>query len=149
MRRDTALRYALLAIALLGLLLSGYLLREHYATTASSFCDINSRISCDVVNKSPYAEIFGVPVSLLGVLYYLGVLAFALAPERLAKLLAAGDTGLLWTFLAGYALFGVAFSAYLTAIEAFVINVFCPLCVVSALLVTALLAMGAWRARTA
>jgi len=140
-----AFRIVILVLALVGIALSAYLLKEHYAPTGNSFCDINETISCDVVNQSPYAELFGVPVSALGLLFYLVVAAFALFPKRLANLL--GDDALVWTFFLVWMIIGFGFSIYLIAIEAFVLHVYCPLCAASALIVTVLLGISAYLAR--
>lgn len=141
-----AFRIVILTLALIGIALSAYLLKEHYALTGNSFCDINATISCDVVNQSSYAELFGLPVSALGILFYLVVASFALFPKRLANLL--GDDALLLTFFLVWMIIGFGFSLYLMIIEAFVLHVYCPLCVTSALIVTTLLIIGASLART-
>jgi uncharacterized membrane protein len=57
------------------------LIQAHFQTSeAGSFCNINDYWNCDRVNKSVFAEIFGIPVSILGFLYYvfITVLYFAL-----------------------------------------------------------------------
>lgn len=133
---ERTLRRIILLLALIGLLLSLYLFKEHLLPSGKSFCDINQKISCDIVNRSPYAEILGVPVSLLGILYYLALLVLLLYPRRVACLIARGDAALLWRLLQAALGVGFLFSLYLTAIEAFVLGVWCPLCVASALIVT-------------
>lgn len=73
---------------------------------------------CDVVNASKYSELFGVPVAALGALGYAALLALALwafaAPDRAPYWLT--DLRLL------FAVIGVVFAAYLTAIELFVLH---------------------------
>ena len=39
-----------------------------------SFCDVSATISCTQVYQSTYAYLFGIPVALLGALFYVGVL---------------------------------------------------------------------------
>ena len=55
---------------LLAVLNMGYLSYIHYQLKfglgAKSLCNINDILNCDVVNVSPYAVLFGIPVSLLG-----------------------------------------------------------------------------------
>jgi len=131
-KRLTARRAAIIFLSFLGLVLSLYLLKEHLVPTGSTFCDINSKISCDIVNKSPYALLFGVPVSLLGVLYWAFFFLFSLLRARLAGRF--GERRYRVT-LRSAAVLGLLFSAYLSLIEAFVLRVWCPLCVVSALAV--------------
>ncbi len=134
-------------MALLGVLLSIYLLKEHWVPTGASFCDISSKVSCDIVNKSAYAEIGGIPVSLLGIIYWTGVLLVALLPGLFQRLLAVGDRKFLWRLFTGYLLFGFGFTLYLMGIEAFVLKVWCPLCIASALFVTLSLGIVAWLAK--
>ncbi len=138
MTADRRIRLSIGIIAVIGIVLTAYLVREHYAPTGSSFCDINSRLNCDVVNKSDYAAILGVPVALLGLLFYLAVLALAAAPAKLVKRLGADEELRRMLFL-GAAILGLLFTLYLTGVEAFVLHVFCPLCLGSAALVLILL----------
>ncbi len=146
-KKEMALRRIMIVLAGLGIFLSLYLLKEHWAPSGSTFCDLSATVSCDIVNKSSYAEIFGIPVSLLGALYYFGVLMVALFPNRLAKRVAEDDKKFFWQLFAGYMLLGFFFSLYLTAIEAFVLKVWCPLCVASAIIVVLLLAIAGLLAR--
>ncbi len=89
---------------------------------------------CAAVQQSRYGKLFGVPVSVpgLGLYAVLSLAAIAWASNwRGLRPLAA---------VAGFygALFGVVFSAYLTWIEAFVLDAWCVYCVASALLVVVL-----------
>ncbi len=145
--RERGLLNMVAAMAVLGLLLSLYLLKEHLAPSGSTFCDLNSKVSCDIVNKSVYAELWGIPVSLLGALYWGLILAFALAPGPFLRVAAVGEKRFLWQLFTGYMLFGFAFSLYLTYIEAFVLRVWCPLCVASAVFVTLTLLIAAFLAQ--
>ena len=55
----------LLAVfALAGVTTMGYLLSLHYSSGEGAFCNLGEGLSCEVVNKSVYSEVFGVPVSL-------------------------------------------------------------------------------------
>ena len=91
---------------------------------------------CDVVLSSPYATVFGLPLTLFGFLGYLSMIVFAIAPLLLTspnqkKLRANIEqwTGLL-LFLGGTAM--VVFSSYLMYLLAFVIKAPCMYCIVSA-----------------
>ncbi|MCC6643463.1 hypothetical protein IT411_01830 [Candidatus Peregrinibacteria bacterium] len=47
------------------------LINTHFETSeGGSFCNISDYWNCDRVNKSTFAEILGIPVSLLGFLFY-------------------------------------------------------------------------------
>ncbi len=110
------MRYVFILLALAGIIVSSLDLREHYREDTSP-CSINDKWDCGIVNKSQYAVIAGIPVAAIGIAGYLlmGVLG-ALKKYRL--LLAA-------------TILGLAFSLYLTHIEASVLGVWCIYCVMS------------------
>lgn len=129
------LRLAVSALALLGLADSAYLtyLKVQLYNQGLS-CGFGG---CDVVNQSPYAEIAGIPVALLGFIFYAVVLALSLFwYDAQGK----WDKRLGWVLLA-LAGWGVLFSAYLTAIEIFVLYTICPFCLLSAAIVAAILGL--------
>ena len=76
-KQRTIYRFLITSAALLGLVIMSYLTYIHYANT-SSFCDISKEVSCDVVTTSLYSEVFGLPVSVLGLGYFL----FKSAPDN-------------------------------------------------------------------
>ena len=58
----------LLAIALLsvaGAVVSSISLHHHYGASPSSFCDFGANFNCDMVNRSIYSTVFGIPVAFL------------------------------------------------------------------------------------
>jgi uncharacterized membrane protein len=74
---------AMLLLSLLALGVTVLLIQAHYQPSETgSFCNINDYWNCDRVNKSIFAEIFGIPVSILGFLYYLVVSALYFALLR-------------------------------------------------------------------
>jgi uncharacterized membrane protein len=97
---------------------------------------------CDEVNQSPYAMLFGVPVALWGLLVYAALLGMSLL-----WLKSSGERGK-WLGRGMLALSGggLAFSAYLTALELFVIRAICPYCVISAIIITVLFVITGWEA---
>jgi uncharacterized membrane protein len=125
------LRTAALACCVLGLAIAGYLTYVHYAGI-SPVCEIAH--GCEKVQTSRWSELAGVPVALLGLLGYAGILAALLVP---------GETAM--TAAAGQALVGAGFSAYLTYREVFTIEAICIWCVASAVLMAALAAITASR----
>ena len=86
---------------------------------------------CSTVNSSRFSVIYGIPVSLLGMIAYLAI--FILLALELRKILTRENSNLL---VFGLSLVGVLFSAYLTYIELYVIHAVCPFCVVSAVVIT-------------
>lgn len=93
---------------------------------------------CEAVQTSPYAELFGVPVAIWGLLSYLALLVLYLVKRSDWRGL--GHLARQATFLA--TLVGVLYSAYLTYLELFVINAICPWCVASAIVMTALFVLA-------
>ncbi len=59
---------ALLSLA--GVIVSVVSLQRHYAKSATAFCDFNQKFSCDIVNRSEYSTIQGIPVAGIGVVGY-------------------------------------------------------------------------------
>lgn len=107
-----------------GLSVSLYALKQHYAPLGGGACNVSATFNCDLVNRGPYGEIFGFPVAGLGVIGYvlMGILAIHFSKSKdpvIGKALLA--------LLAG----GLAFSLYLTYLEAFVIYAWCLICLAS------------------
>ena len=91
---------------------------------------------CNAVQQSSYAHLFGVlPVGLLGLLGYVGILGLW-AWQRFGPAQKVKATG--W-MLPAATFFGVAFSAYLTFLEPFVIGAICMWCMTSAWIMLILL----------
>jgi uncharacterized membrane protein len=63
-------------LALLGFATSLFLTVEHFIDSKGA-CDINATISCSLVNSSIYSEIFGVPVAIFGMFWFMGLFLFA------------------------------------------------------------------------
>jgi len=118
------LRTVAIAISVAGIAIAGYLTYVHYAGI-SPVCEIAH--GCEKVQTSEWSKVAGIPVAVLGLLGYVGILAALLIPGETAA-----------TAAAGMALIGVGFSAYLTYREIFTIEAICIWCVASALLMAAL-----------
>ena len=111
------MRYLVAVLALAGLLVSCFALREHFRTEPSP-CSINERWDCGVVNHSPFAEIAGVSSGRAGIAGYAAIAGFALARRWwIVLLLTTGAVG---------------FSMYLTYVEARILETYCIWCVTSA-----------------
>lgn len=120
--------YWLLGLALLGVALTAYLLSLHGGTGEALFCTAGS--GCDVVQKSRWSELFGLPIALWGMgLYLLLALASATGSTASAR----------WRRLFTLALIGVLISVYLTAVAWLALDAFCLWCLVSFALLTAML----------
>jgi len=121
--------WAIALLALAGAAVSSVSLYHHYDTSPSSFCDFGANFNCDMVNRSIYSVVLGIPVALIGVLGY-GVL---LALATLYRTKTEVSLMLLVASLAG-----LGFALYLTYVEAFVLAVWCILCLSSLALISAI-----------
>ena len=122
----------MLAIALLaifGVAVSSVSLYHHFSTSKTSFCDIGQSFNCDLVNRSRYSNLAGVPVALIGIVGYLLILAFA----TLYRAKAETPRMLMITSLTG-----LGFALYLTYIEARVLYAWCILCLSSLATISAI-----------
>jgi uncharacterized membrane protein len=126
----------IMASAALGLIVSLYLLSVHWGWGQIVCLDVGD---CEVVNMSLYAELLGIPVSLLGAFTYLALLVTGMLIWRhiYEELMS-----LVQFFLAAI---GVVFSVYLTYVELFILRAICPWCVLSALLITLIASLSAWQ----
>src|SRR4051794_19279566 len=104
-RSLSATRAATAIVALIGLGIATYLSIVHYAG-GTPVCAIAH--GCAIVQKSHYAELFGIPVALLGGFAYLGILALLPRDDEAAR-----------TVTAGLAIVGLGFSGWLTYVEVF------------------------------
>jgi uncharacterized membrane protein len=117
------MRWVLVVLAVAGIVVSGLALREHYRTETSP-CSINERWDCGIVNHSPYATLWGVPVAVIGIGGYL--LLSLLAFRRL------------YPWMLPFVTFAFAFAIHLAGIEANVLGVWCIYCVISLGIITLL-----------
>ena len=125
------LRAASIVVAVVGLAIAGYLTVVHYAG-GSPVCAIAH--GCATVQKSDYAALAGIPVALLGVLGYLGILASLVRDDETAR-----------TATAFLSIVGLGFSGWLTYVEVVELNVICIWCVGSAICMTLLAGLSVAR----
>ena len=128
MTRSARLFTGISALALAGVVVSSVSLYHHYGTSQSSFCDFGGTFNCDMVNRSVYSTLFGVPVALIGILGYTAIFLLASFRRRQTET----PRLLMVACCAGF-----GFALYLTYIEAFVLAVWCVLCLSSLALVLA------------
>ena len=128
-------RMGMAVLALAGLLISSYLLLHRLGFVGTLACGAGG---CDTVQASPWAVFLGVPVPAWGVGGYAAILAAALLGLQPRWLAARWVAGALFALAA----VAFAFSAYLTALEAFVIRAWCRWCLGSAAISTALFALA-------
>lgn len=114
-------------LAVCGIVVSSISLQHHFATSKTAYCDLGVMLNCDIVNRSEYSSILGIPVALIGMLGYAALVGLATVyrdrPQTLALLLVGSAVGL-------------AFALYLTYVEARILGVYCILCLTSLALIT-------------
>ncbi len=120
------LRRAMIALTGLGLADAIYLTYVHYAGIKPA-CTAGQ--SCLKVQTSQWSHVGGVPVALIGLIGYVGIMASLLIRDREETRLAT----------LGMTLIGVGFSGYLTYRELFSIHAVCEWCAASAIILTILL----------
>lgn len=122
-------------LSLLGLIVSSFLLYE-YNLSGPVFCPVGG--GCDIVRASAYSHILGIPIPVLGIIFYLVMATLAVVhthelPKKLVRKL---------QLLIGIA--GVGFGVYLTFLEAFVIKAVCFWCLLSFIISLAILLLVIW-----
>lgn len=122
--RTLFLVIAILSVA--GVAVSAISLQRHYAKSATEFCDISQKFSCDIVNRSEQSTVQGIPVAAIGVLGY--VVLFVLSTFRKSR----AETP---NLLLGAAIAGFLFALYLTYVEAYELMTWCILCLISQCLI--------------
>lgn len=121
---------AMAVLSLVGLFVALYLALHRVGVVGSLACGVDG--GCSTVQSSSYATFLGVPVPFIGVIGYLVLFVVSMAAVSGRAL---SDRALAGTLLVLSAA-AFAFSAYLTAVEAFVIQAWCRWCVVSAIIAT-------------
>jgi len=139
MQKPKLAPYYMFAVTLIGIADAFYLAHASY-TGSSLTCAIFE--GCNTVARSPYAKIFGVPMSYFGLIFYLymlGLAAFlAFDPYSRGQRYAA----LLYTFI------GVCYSAYSLYLQLFVIHAVCIYCLTSVLATMLLFGLALWHFRS-
>lgn len=135
---ERRLLYLIVALSLLGFAISSYSFAHHESFVSGAFCNLDATFSCDIVNRGPYSELFGIPVAIIGMLGYGFLVAAAAMCLRRPDELPAK------TFLFLASAGGLAFSAYLTGLEAFVLKAWCILCLTSQLSIVIIFASSAY-----
>jgi uncharacterized membrane protein len=104
----------LIILSVIGIILAVYLLYNFLTKPLIESCYINTFINCDAVTKGSLSTLFGVPVSLIGLIGYITIfLSSILKKKRLVF---------------GMSTFGLAFCLYITFQEIFLLKVICPVC---------------------
>ncbi len=112
----------ILILSIIGISDTTYLTIKRY-----SHDNINCSIfeGCDFVTTSSYSAIFGVPVAILGIIFYIAVFVLSVLYLR-------SKNKIFLNFLLGLSTVGFLMSMWFIYTQAFVLSAFCLYCIVSA-----------------
>lgn len=121
---------AITMLLITGISIALYLLYSKYFAQ-SIICNFSS---CSSVTSSKYGFIFGLPISLYGFLYYIGFSFMFFMTHNLKKIFY-------------YTLIGIAFTVYLSFVEAFILHAWCEWCIYTAVICWALSILSFWNTK--
>jgi uncharacterized membrane protein len=119
------------ALALIGAFVALYLTMYKMGAIGHLACGLGG---CERVNTSKWAVFAGAPVAAWGLAFYIATFVVALVGTSPAL----AQRREISYLLAAMSFVGVAFSAWLTYLELYVIEAICKYCVTSAVIVTAI-----------
>ncbi|MEO8887934.1 MAG: vitamin K epoxide reductase family protein [Jatrophihabitantaceae bacterium] len=125
-------------VALIGLAVSSYLTIEHFSSSTTLACPESATINCVKVTTSQWSHVGPVPVAVLGLVFFLAMVALCSPPAWRARPL----DGLR---ILGAAV-GVASALYLVWIELFRVDAICLWCSAVHVCCLALLGCVLWTA---
>jgi uncharacterized membrane protein/protein-disulfide isomerase len=142
---STPVRRLLSFLALVGLASAAGSMYVHLKLVSHpgylSFCDVSSYVSCTTVYQSRYAALAGVPVALLGALWYISVL-IVLAGSRWGwASLRENAPGYVFVL----ATLGLGFILYMAYASLVLLRTVCLLCVVTYIAVAAIFVISGLR----
>lgn len=112
--------FLLLALSIAGFFDSAYLTLTHYKNIAPP-CEIAK--GCETVLTSQFSTIFGIPVAIIGAIYFLFLIFVIL------------QRGWLFRYLKFFAFLGVLASLYFFYTQAFILHAFCQYCILSEVII--------------
>lgn len=135
------LRYISLMLVVVGSGVSAYL-SYFYWNDEIIPCVEGGMFQCDVVQKSIYSEMFGIPIAFFGLATYLLIGMLLLLEDRVNYL---QENGLVIVF--GVVFFAFLYSLYLVYIQGVVLKAWCQWCLLHELTITTLLFVTGLRLR--
>jgi uncharacterized membrane protein/glutaredoxin len=121
--------WPILALAIAGMILSGYLTYSAWQGQSVAGCTVGS--ACDVVLNSRWSKLLGMPISFWGFLTY--ALLAAIAWNK--------TTPSQWKMAWTVTIIGLLYSLYLTGVSLIVLDSACPYCLTSLGVMTAIFAV--------
>ncbi len=137
------LRLTALALSLGGLGVSVYMTISHYSAAVTLACPETGTINCAKVTTSPQSIVFGIPVAVLGLAFYVFMVAVNNPLGWRAPLRLIHQSRVLSVII------GMGFVIYLIYVELFKVNAICLWCtcvhvITFALFVLILLSAATW-----
>jgi len=148
-------RFWLNVALIIGMLISAFLVYEHFSLTVSKFCTFGDSFDCGIVNKSPYANLdgisylltidFNLPLPLidisginwffdfitanafLGFITLLFILLLNLKHKKNKFMFVSKRDNLKW--IRGILIFSLVYGFYLFLIQHFILRTYCILCI--------------------
>jgi uncharacterized membrane protein len=119
-------------ISLIGLIICVYLTYLHLGIlsgtfTEKSFCDVSDLINCEAVSVSPYAEIGGIPISLIGGIVYIIIISLSIFGISMKNEFALDSMKQIFLI----SLLSICFDIYLVIVSIFILKSICLLCVLT------------------
>ncbi|HET6876070.1 MAG TPA: vitamin K epoxide reductase family protein [Jatrophihabitans sp.] len=124
-----------LAAAVLALAVSAYLTVEHYNTSLGLACPETGTINCQKVTTSTYSVIAGVPVAVVGLVYFVVMTVLLALPTRRREVEVLRLVG---------AAAGVGMVFYLVYVELFQVDAICLWCTAVHVLTVVMFAAVLW-----
>ena len=133
-RKLARLALALLSVAPFGFVDASYLTAEHFLNRIPPCSIVHG---CETVTTSGFSLIFGVPVALLGALYYFAVIIGLVYYFQSKKTIVLKSVAIFTSV-------GFAFSLWFVYVQLFLIRAICIWCMFSAFTSTLLFILGIW-----
>ena len=111
-----------LILAVAGLGASIYLTYEHFTQNSTLACAANSVINCAAVTTSAQSKVFGIPVAVLGLVFFVAII-----PACLPAAWRINTRWMRWGRIAAVTV-GIGFVFYLVSAELFEIRKICEWC---------------------
>ena len=126
-------------LSVIGIILAFYLVLFHNDQLVSSGCVATEIWDCGAVSgpQAPYSKILDIPVAIIGMVGYSGIFLLVWLADFI--IIVRQNLHLLLLGLVGP---GFLFTAYLSTLEAVVLEAWCKYCVYSAGIITLMLFLG-------
>jgi uncharacterized membrane protein len=137
-RAACRLAAACLVVAAAGLAVSIYLTAVHYTSPEVLACSASGIIDCDAVTTSSQSVLLGIPVTVLGIAFFVGMLVM-----NLPTLWRSDSPTLRWGRFGAVAA-GMVFVLWLIYVEIHLVHAICLWCTVVHALTFALFCLVLW-----